>query len=250
MANKSKMPRKRIGVRSKLDTQRLSVAVSRPGIDPRRWLEMGEVLDVGYDPEHGVFADVKLYSDQQTFTAFVASAYAGRDHGMLYKPKVGDVVVCAILNGDESAGLAILARLWNASAPPPPEFGDDTTAEPTDVTDNPTLVVEPGRTLRIVSRDGASIRIEASGSGNVEVVASGAAQVKVTCESTVLLDCPDVRLGDAPASQVARIGDLVVGATPPCSNGGGPVVPAGVPLASGGIPVVGQIVSGSRAVKA
>jgi phage baseplate assembly protein gpV len=234
-------------VRTRLDVGSLAKAVSRPGIDPRRWIELGQVTERGVD-ENGVFVDVRLLPSMDLVTCYVTSRDATPDGGSLCAPAVGAIVVVAFPGGDENGGGFVLGQVWNGSAAPPAEFRGALPLEPTD---DPVTVVRAGATLRLVAREGASIRLEVSGPGKVELVSTGESTVEVRSETAVIVDSPDVRLGDTPGSQVARVGDLVVGSTPPMVSPAGPIAAVGVPPTSnGGITIVGQITTGARSVKA
>lgn len=241
------------GPRSSVDAARLSNLVARPGIDPRVWIMRAVVLDVAFDAEHGMFADVQ-YMNGDKDTCLVGSGYAGNDYGTFVPPEINDIVLVAVPMGDPGEGPVMFARLWSGSERPPREFGDESTSEPTDATKDPTTVVRPGRTLRVVARDGANVRFEVSGSGKVEIRATGQATVEVHAESAVIIDSPDVRLGKTPGQPVARVGDLVAITLPPMvvpivgTAGITPVISAAVPPLPT-LQAVGQIVSGAGSVK-
>lgn len=235
-------------VRSGVDVGRLSAAVARPGIDPRRWVALARVDDVAIDEEAGAFADVTLLPGGEQETVRVPSMYAGADFGAWGGLRAGATVVCVFPDGDPSAGMGVVsAVLWTGAAPPPPELAAGAVGQAADATPNPLIVVEPGATLRVVVRDGASLRVEASGSGTVDVAATGQAAINVSAEQAITITSPDVRLGETPGSEVARRGDLVVVSTPALVAGGNPVTAVAGP---GGITAVGQIVAGAPSVKA
>lgn len=239
--------------RSTIDIGRLSAALSRPGIDTTLWLSLAQVTDVGFDGEEGgMFADVVLLPDQDEETCLIGSGYAGDGFGSFVPPKVGDLVLVAVPNGDVGIGPIIISRIWHGTAKPPTEFGDPDTDEPTDATQNPTTVVEPQRTLRVVARDDASLKIEVSGSGKVQIEAKGQAQVEITGEAAVIINSPDVRIGPTAGAQIARVGDMVTVVVPSLLDStAGPVVPQNPLLATGtGYLAVGQISSGATGAKA
>jgi microcystin-dependent protein len=252
------MPRKFTGgVRSSIDVGRLGKSVSRPGIDPRLWLTLAIIEDVAYDPEEGMFADVQFLPDGDYETCLIGSDYAGDGYGTFTPPKVGDLVLVAVPSGDVGIGPIVVARLFSGEAPPPPEFQNEAGSDETDAATGPTTVVEPAQVLKIVAKEGATIRFEVDGSGKVEIAATGAAQVEVTGENAVTINSPDVRLGDTAGNGIARIGDLVIGATPAMQVGPGPAagstvipVPPLLPTALLGVQISGQITSGKSSVKA
>ena len=241
---------KRGGVRSSIDVGKLSAAVARPGIDPRRWITFARVLDIGFDPDHGLFADVEAMPSRDQLTCLIGSGYAGDDYGEFNAPAIGSVVVVAIPDGDESAGPVIICQLWNGANAKPPQELASSSPVPAEATGDPTRRVQDGRTMRIIAKAGANIRLEVEGSGKVQVAATGDATIEVTGEKAIIVNSPDVRLGTTAGSQVARIGDLVVCSTPAMMAGPFPVAPiTGAPTPTGGVTVVGQIVSGAPSVK-
>ena len=134
-----------------IDVNRLSAAVSRPGIDPRVWVSYAvctsEPVVETRSGQQDVLVDVLLLPSGQPETARVGALYAGNGFGF-YAPlhKDDEVLVCAP-SGDPDEGLVVTQRLWSPADPPP----DAMSAHPEDVT----LVVESGKSLRIgVQGDG------------------------------------------------------------------------------------------------
>lgn len=86
------------------------------------------------------------------------------------------------------------------------------------------------------------------------IIENGGATVTVSPDGVVSIDSDDVRIGTGAGKPVARVGDLIVGATPGlvCASPGSPcvAVPPTAVTPSGGYIVTGQIVSGSNGVKA
>jgi hypothetical protein len=181
-----------MSVRREIDIGRLSKAVERPGIDPRVWLEQAEVVEVGVDLQQGVFVDCKRLLDKTVYTARLGADYAGDGFGTLRAPKKGDVVLVAVPRGDRGACPVVIARLFCGSIKPPPEFGDG------DPSADPVTVVEPGRTLKVVAKQGAS----------VSLTVMGGAEVKVSSDGPVTVKAPMINLGSA-AGVVARYNDTV-----------------------------------------
>lgn len=214
-------------VRSSIDAARLAQLASRPGIDPRQWIVKAVVTDVAYDSEHGIFADINFMPDGDIETALVGTAYAGPDFGEYNPLKVDDVVLVAMPLGDPGEGPVIFARLWSATEKPPVEFsaGDSGGETPTN---DPTIRIEDGRTLRIVGKQGANRKIELDGGATYEISATGGSRVVITADTSieitgdakvdikstgpVAVESPQVTLGDALSGfPIARVGlDFVV----------------------------------------
>lgn len=105
-------------------------------------------------------------------------------------------------------------------------------------------VAEPGE-VRKYSRNAddevvAVLWLKRDGSLELESLTGEPLRLKTT--GPIILDSPDVRIGDSAGAQLARVGDIVVGALAAIApSGGGPIVPGAGP----GVPFAGQIVSGS-----
>lgn len=98
----------------------------------------------------------------------------------------------------------------------------------------------------------ADIWLKKDGSVHIEVH-DLTAPIFLKTKGPVIIDSPDVRLGNETASrQVACVGDMVAGSIKAlCTAPGSPLVPAaGAPTATGGVPFVAQIISGSPNAKA
>lgn len=240
-----------MSVRSSMDVGRLAAAVQRPGIDPRVWITYAVVKDIAFDPEHGVFADVQVVPEGDIETCLVGSDYAGSGFGDYDPLHVGDLVLVAISHGDPGTGPVIIKRVFSASAKPPTEFKSTTGSDPTDATNDRVIVVEPNTTLRVIAKQGANVSFEVQDGGAVNITAKGDSTVNVKAEKAVVVDAPDVRLGDTPSQEVARRGDIIIGpglVVGPGLAAGSPVLP--VPSSAVNPPIVGQIVSGATSVKA
>lgn len=99
----------------------------------------------------------------------------------------------------------------------------------------------------------AEFWMEPDGTSHLEIFETGKPFYIKNTGGTVIVDCPDVRVGDEGASQpIARVGDLVVGAVRALSGAPGtPIVPVGAaPTPTGGVPFAAQIVSGAPRSKA
>jgi hypothetical protein len=143
-------------MRSTIDTGRLGKAASFPGIDPRCWCCLAVVLDLGVDPETGVYADVSLIPSGDKQTCIIGSGYSGRQFGAWFPIQKDDLVVVLFPRGDPAEGPVVVSRLWSGSDPPPPELGlTDGVDPPT----NPVIVVGEGQTVRVVCRPGATVEV-------------------------------------------------------------------------------------------
>lgn len=178
----------------------MSAAASRPGIDPRSWISYAVVEELGYDPVHGVFADVRLQPTGEPETVYIGSPYAGNDggaegFGSWYPLEVGDTVLVAQPGGDSSWGPVIFQRLWTNGDPPPSPADLDWAPRaaqlepPTDVV----IRAKPGVAYKVrTKRAELSLRVEETGdltltnlgTGNVTVEALGAGKVKLGVAAT------------------------------------------------------------------
>lgn len=87
----------------------------------------------------------------------------------------------------------------------------------------------------------------------LEVLKDSGAPIRIATRGPVIVESPDIRLGDSPGRRVAREGDLVqvvfrgLSAAP-----GSPVVPVppAAPTPTGGIVCIGQIITGADSCKA
>ncbi len=94
----------------------------------------------------------------------------------------------------------------------------------------------------------ASVEFWMKASGEVHLEVFTVQPMYLKSLGPVIVDSPDIRVGDETASQpLARVGDLVAGSVNALSGApGSPILPlGGAPTATGGVPFVGQIISGS-----
>ena len=168
--------------RTALDTSRLSAIAARPGVDPRINLTLATILELGFDAEEGLFADVMLQPAGLEETCLIGGDYAGENFGMWFPLQVGDTVLVGLPDGDPAAGPIILKRLWSAQAKPPADFGTGEVP-----TDDVVLRVRPeknfklrtsgaGKVNLLVEGDG-ELRLEAQGSGRIVIEQSGTADI-------------------------------------------------------------------------
>ena len=136
---------------SGIDTERLSNAVSRPGIDPRIWVSYAVLTDdpvVDMDPgDQDVIANVMLMPSGTIETARVGSIYAGNGFGLYTPLYKGDEVLVVAPSGDPDQGLVITQRLWSPSDPPPDGLNIE----------DLTLVIQPDKNLRIKTLGGGNV---------------------------------------------------------------------------------------------
>lgn len=162
--------------RSSVDVGRLSAAASRPGIDPRVWLTLAVVEEIGFDPDNGVFADIIYQPDGTRETALVGAAYAGNEFGFYCPIEVGDTVLVAVAGGDPGNGPVIVSRMWGGPDKPSSDFQNADESE--NATQDVVLRVKPGQKFKVRtsgSSDGVDITVE--GDGNVLIQATGDGKV-------------------------------------------------------------------------
>lgn len=141
----------RSSVTSTPDVNRIALAVSRPGIDPRTWNCMAYVVAFKIDKE-GPFVDVALMPSEAPETARVGADYAGPGFGVYYPLEKDTEVSVGFPNGDPNEGLVILRRFWSKSDPPPQLAQDN----PTDVL----IIAKSGANIRIVTQGGGTVMIQ------------------------------------------------------------------------------------------
>lgn len=142
------------------DVSLIARAIQRPGIDPRAWVSLAIVQSVVVDTD-GAFCDVLLVPSNRLHTARLGAAYAGSGWGLFLPPLVDDEVVVLAPDGDPSAGLVIVSRLWSQVDAPPTEAQ----ANPEDAV----LVVQPDKSLRLSVSGGGKVYI--GGSDGTKAVA-------------------------------------------------------------------------------
>lgn len=143
-------------MRTTPDTASMGRGVSYPGIDPRLWISLAVVTELGVDPANGVYADVQLIPSGDLQTCRVGIAYGGPGYGAWFPLAKDDLVVVLFPRGDPAEGPVITSRLWSGSDPPPRELA---TANGDDPPTQPVIVVGEGQTVRIVCRPGATVEV-------------------------------------------------------------------------------------------
>lgn len=143
-------------MRTTIDTGSMGRGVSYPGIDPRLWVSLAVVTELGVDPANGVYADVQLIPSGDQQTCRIGSSYTGPGYGAWLPLAQNDLVVVLFPRGDAAEGPVIVARLWSGSDPPPPELA---TANGDDPPTQPVIVVGEGQTVRVICRPGATVEV-------------------------------------------------------------------------------------------
>lgn len=170
-----------------VDAGRLANMVSRPGIDPRVFLTLAVVTELGYDPEFGPLADVQFIPGGEEETCLLGAPYAGGGFGAFFPPKVDDTVLVAIPEGDPGHGPVVVARMWSGGDRPFAEMqagspGED--GEPNPTTDV-VLRTEAGRKLRVWASGGGAIELHVEGTGDVTIDAGGQVKLQDASQSFV-----------------------------------------------------------------
>lgn len=140
-----------------IDPAKGAAAFSRPGIDPRKFVDLGVVTAVDVTSA-GVHVDVVTFEGLSE-TAAVSQPYAGPGYGLHLPVDLDRPVVLAVPDGRWNAGARVVGSFWDAGDPPP----SDVIEHREDVV----LVVKPGQALRLIVSKGASVVIEARDGGKV-----------------------------------------------------------------------------------
>lgn len=151
---------KRTNIGRRIDAQRLSSLVTRPGVDPRVWVSLCAVQTVNVSTA-GIFVDVYILSTgslddegntvAQTETVRVSADYVGSNFGSYSPLQTDDEVLVVWPDGNPDHGGVLIARLYSAADPPSSEAIANTS--------DPSIVVNSGKTLRIVNRSGGKTAI-------------------------------------------------------------------------------------------
>ena len=151
----------------------MSALLAREGIDLRTWITYATVREVGFDPEHGVFADVTFSPSDIQETVLVGTAYAGDGFGAWCPLEIDDMVLVAIPEGNSMAGAVVVARLWNATDKPP-TLANGTSGAPSG---DPSIRVANGRKLLVQTHEG-SIEVTAE-NGAIKITATEGANIEL-----------------------------------------------------------------------
>lgn len=164
------------------DVAKIGGALERPGIDPRKFVDLAIVTayHVGSD---GVHADV-IASDGMEETVALAPPYGGAGFGLYAPLQLDDALLIAIPDGKYNAGARVVGRIWDPGSPPP----DEAIAHPQDLV----VVVRPGQSMRIVVKGGGNVEIEAQDGGHVRLGGASATKpVQTTADGVTFLAAVD-----------------------------------------------------------
>jgi hypothetical protein len=118
------------------------------------WLTLAHVTEVGFDEDHGVFADVR-FADGTEETVSV-NALCASDRAGSYRPvKVDELLLIAVPMGDPGYGPWVVARAWNGADRPPAAVGTGQ-----DPTDNWVDIVEPGKHYILRTSDDGQVQLQ------------------------------------------------------------------------------------------
>lgn len=139
------------------DVAKIAKALERPGIDPRKFVDLAIVTTVAVDAS-GVHADV-ITSEGLPETVALAPPYGGPGYGFYGPLDPDDAILIAMPDGKFDAGGRIIGRIWDPGSPPPAEVA----AHPEDVA----IVIKPGQQIRIVVSGGGDVVITARDGGKI-----------------------------------------------------------------------------------
>lgn len=139
------------------DVAKIAAALERPGIDPRKFVELAIVTTVAV-ADDGVHCDVTTVEGLHE-TAALTTPYGGPGYGFYAPIQLDDFVLLAVPDGKFNAGARVIGRIWDPGSPPPAEVAD----HPEDVA----LVVRPGQTIRIVVSGGGNVVLTARDGGKI-----------------------------------------------------------------------------------
>lgn len=185
-----------MSIRSNPDMRRMGNGVSYPGIDPRQWIKYAKVTDTGYDPAHGLFADVQFEGTGQNETCLIGSTYAGKDYGENYPLEDGSRVLVFVPGGNADNGPVILCQVWDAFHTPPAEFNDlKSNQQDPDPTQDRIIKVKKGQRYRLITEDG-DVLVETAGSGNISIETTGTGITKIKSATKAIVEASAVELGN------------------------------------------------------
>lgn len=141
-----------------MDVARASEALSRPGIDPRDFVQLAIVEAVAVNSD-GVYIDVRTAHGQPE-TATLSAPYGGNGYGLHLPIELDETVVLALPYGSFNAGARVIGRNWDPGDAPPTEAID----HPEDVV----LVVRPGQSVRVIVKGGGDVIFDPRDGGKIK----------------------------------------------------------------------------------
>ena len=141
------------------DVAKASEAVSRPGIDPRMFVDLAIVTARRID-SGGCHYDVTTIGGIDE-TVALSPPYGGKEYGLYLPVNVDHMVTLAVPDGKYNAGARVIGATWDTAEPPPQEVIEN----PDDVA----LVVKPGQTVRVIVSGGGNVVIDARDGGTVSI---------------------------------------------------------------------------------
>lgn len=164
----------------RLTAGRLSAIVSRPGIDPRRWVVEARVSeneeDIWFDENEGYFAIVEVEHTGERFGARIGTLYGGPGYGLFCPVEPNDRVLVQLVEGSFEAAPTILGKAWSPAQKPPSDAAGEGANVPTS---DVLLRVKAGHNLRLRVAGAGAVSIIADGDGDVVLAAEGSGKVKL-----------------------------------------------------------------------
>lgn len=111
-----------------LDTNRLSQAASRPGADPRTWVAIGKIEEIGLG-DQGLVVALRIIEGplaKEIVPCEVASSLASSSTFTSAPFQVGDIAVCVIPQGDANVMPIVIGFLHAPSRLPPKTVNGET----------------------------------------------------------------------------------------------------------------------------
>lgn len=178
------------------DIAKIAEAISRPGIDPRKHVELGVVVASSVSADGAIY-DV-VTADGSHETVALSPVYGGPGYGLYAPVELDDTVLIAVPYGAPNAGGRIVGRLWDPGAAPPQDAIDNQ--------DDLVIVVKPGRKIRIVVSGGGDAVIEARDGGHVLLGGEDASDaVQIRADGTTFLNALTAAIGTSPTTGVQAL---------------------------------------------
>lgn len=161
----------------------LSHLVTRPGIDPRVWLTLAIVEEVICDQNEGIFATVTYIPEGTTETARVGTCYTHDQAGVYWPIDEGDTVLVAVPMGDAGYGPVIISRLYSADNRPHSETSNNPSATVDAASNDASIRLQPGSSLKIRTEETGQINIKSEGSGKITIEQAGTGDITLKVAS-------------------------------------------------------------------